>query len=118
MVIEPAPLLSYYLDAEGEKKLPRDQSGNYTVDFGVQRNPPVAGVDTVTTTAYVRNDTQYPIELKPVTLDRDLAIIEWPEFLQPHEIGLVKFAFAPSADRVKPLEGGSWDFTKIVYSKV
>lgn len=113
-------LLSYFYDAAAEKPLPQDRLGNYTVDFtaDIKDNPPVAGVDTVTTTAYVRNDHAYPMELKPVTLDRDLAIVEYPEFLEPGEVGLVRFAFAPSAERIKPLEGGSWDFTKIVYSKV
>lgn len=113
-------LLSYYYDADAKKKLPQDNTGSYTVDFtaDVHENPPVAGVDTVTTVAYVRNDTQYPMELKPMTLDKDLTITEYPEYLEPGEIGLVRFAFAPSVDRIKPLEGGSWDFTKIVYSKV
>ena len=114
-------LLSYYYDASATKPLPQDvTTGNYEVDFGpeVRENPPIAGLDTVTTTVYVRNDHQYPMELKPMTLDKDLTITEYPEFLEPQEIGLVRFAFAPSADRIKPLEGGSWDFTKVVYSKV
>jgi hypothetical protein len=117
---EPA-LLSYYYDADAKDKLPQDAAtGNYQVDFGVEvrENPPIAGVDTVTTTVYVRNDHQYPMELKPLTLDKDLTITEYPDLLEPGEIGLVRFAFAPSANRIKPLEGGSWDFTKVVYSKV
>lgn len=113
-------LLSYYYDANAEQELPTDRLGNYNVEFGpdVMANPPVAGQDTVSTVVYVRNDHQYPMELRPMTLDKDLAIIEYPDFLEPGEIALVRFAFAPSADRIKPLEGGSWDFTKIVYSKV
>jgi hypothetical protein len=113
-------LLSYFYDAEAKQKLPQDRSGNYNVDFGPQarEHPPVAGEDTVTTTVYVRNEHEYPMELKPSTIDKDLTITEYPEFLEPGEVGLVKFAFSPSADRIKPLEGGSWDFTKIVYTKV
>ena len=86
-------LLSYYYDAEATKPLPQDATtGNYEVDFGpeVRENPPIAGV----------------------------RITEYPEFLEPEEIGLVRFAFAPSTDRIKPLEGGSWSFTMVVYSKV
>ena len=114
-------LLSYYYDADATKPLPQDTQGNYQVDFGAEildKGPPIAGVDTLTTTCYMKNDHQYPMELKPMTLDKDLTIPEWPEFLEPGEVGLVRFAFAPSANRVKPLEGGSWDFTKVVYSKV
>lgn len=113
-------LLSYYYDAEAKQELSTDRLGNYIVDFGpdVAENPPIAGEDTVSTAVYVRNDHTYPMELRPMTLDKDLAIIEYPEFLEPGEIAVVRFAFSPSADRIKPLEGGSWDFTKIVYSKV
>lgn len=113
-------LLSYFYDAAASKELPQDRLGNYNVDFGpeVKANPPVAGEDTVTTTVYVRNDHQFPMELKPMTLDKDLTITEYPEFLEPGGIGLVRFAFSPSIDRIRPLEGGSWDFTKVVYSKV
>ena len=113
-------LLSYYYDAEATKPLPQDSSGNYSVDFGaeIRENPPVAGRDIVTTKVYVKNDHEYPMELKPMTLDKDLRISEYPEFLEPGEIGLVRFAFAPSAERIKPLEGGNWAFTMVVYSKV
>jgi hypothetical protein len=114
-------LLSYYYDAQATKELPRDQSGNYTIDFGAEimdNSPPIAGRDTISTAVYVKNTHQYPMELKPVTLDKDLSIIEYPQFLDPGEIALVRFAFTPSIDRIKPLEGGTWDFTKIVYSKV
>jgi hypothetical protein len=118
---EPTLLLSYYYDADAKTRLPQDAAtGNYLVDFGTEarENPPIAGIDTVTTTVYVRNDHNYPMELKPLTLDKDLTITEYPDLLEPGEIGLVKFAFAPSANRIKPLEGGSWDFTMVVYSKV
>ena len=113
-------LLSYFYDAEAKKRLPQDKTGNYSVDFGaeIREHPPVAGVDTVTTEVYVRNDHLYPMELKPMTLDKDLTISKYPDFLEPGEVGLVQFSFSPSEDRIKPLEGGSWDFTKIVYSKV
>jgi hypothetical protein len=114
-------LLSYYYDATATKELPHDNSGNYTIDFGAEimdNSPPIAGRDTVSTAVYVKNTHLYPMELKPMTLDKDLSIIEYPQFLDPGEIALVRFAFTPSADRIKPLEGGSWDFTKIVYSKV
>jgi hypothetical protein len=114
-------LLSYYYDAEATKELPHDQSGNYNIDFGAEimdNSPPIAGRDTISTAVYVKNTHQYPMELKPMTLDKDLSIIEYPQFLEPGEIALVRFAFSPSADRIKPLEGGSWDFTKIVYTKV
>jgi hypothetical protein len=113
-------LLSYYYDASAKKPLLQDDKGNYTLDFGeiAQKNPPIAGETSITTVVYVQNDHEYPMELRPVTLDKDLTISEYPQFLEPGEIGLARFTFAPSADRVKPLEGGTWDFTKIVYSKV
>lgn len=118
MVEANAILLSYYYDAQAQHRLPETTDGNFLVDFGpaARENPPVAGQDTVTTTVYVRNDHIYPMELKPQTLDPDLHITEYPEFLEPNEVGLVRFAFSPSADRIKPLEGGSWDFAKIIYS--
>ena len=117
---EQQQLLSYFYDADAKKRLPQDNQGNYTVDFGpaARANPPVAGVDTVTTTVYVRNEHEYPMELRPMTLDPDLVISKYPDFLEPGEIGLVTFAFSPSETRVKPLTGGSWDFTKIVYSNL
>ena len=113
-------LLAYYYDAKATIKLPQDTQGNFEVDFGIaaRENPPVAGQDTITTEVYVRNEHVYPMELRPMTLDKDLTITEYPEFLEPQEIGLVRFAFAPSANRIKPLEGGSWSFTMVVYSKV
>ena len=112
-------LLSYFYDAEAKKPLPRDDQGNYTVDFGpeTRKNPPVAGQSSVTTIAYVRNEHDFPMELRPMTLDKDLTIPEYPEFLEPGQVGKVTFAFAPSIDRIKPLTGGSWDFTKIIYNK-
>ena len=113
--------MDYHYYASATKPLPQDTTkGNYEVDFGteVRKNPPVAGVDTVTTECYVKNEHEYPMELIPMTLDLDLKITEYPQFLEPGEIGLVRFAFAPSANRINPLEGGSWDFTKVVYSKV
>jgi len=117
--IGPDKLLSYYYDAAAKKPLPRDDKGTYTLDFGEEalRNPPIAGETSVTTVVYVQNDFQYPMELRPVTLDKDLTISEYPQFLEPGEVGLTRFTFAPSADRVKPLTGGNWDFTKIVYAK-
>jgi hypothetical protein len=108
-------LLAYYHDAEAKKKLPQDGNGNFKVEFG-SAAPPVAGRDSVYTTIFVRNEHHYPMELKPVTLDEDLKITDYPEFLEPGETGKVTLAFSPSEDRIKPLEGGSWDFTKIVYS--
>jgi hypothetical protein len=111
-------LLAYYHDAEAKKKLPQDAYGNFTVDFGeeVRKNPPRAGIDTVYTSGYVRNEHHFPMELIPKVLDADLKITEWPEFLEPGETGKVTWAFSPSEDRIKPLEGGSWGFTMIVYS--
>ncbi len=120
------PLLAYFYDPEAKHKLPQDGNGNFKVDF-FDQNPanirkfgeklyPRAGLDTVDVTIYVRNEHHYPMELKPVTLDEDLKITEYPEFLEPLEVGKVTLAFSPSEDRIKPLEGGSWDFTKIVWS--
>lgn len=116
----PVKLLSYFYDKEATKSLPTDIQGNYSVDFGpeARKNPPVAGRDTITTIAYVRNDhpDQVPMELRPSSMDPDLKIIEYPEYLEPGEIGRVTFAFSPSADRIKPFIGGAWDFHKVVYS--
>ena len=116
----PDKLLSYYYDASAKKSLPCDEKGNYILDFGEEalKHPPIAGETSVTTIVYLQNNHKYPMELRPVTLDKDLTISEYPEFLEPGEIGLARFTFAPSADRVKPLTGGNWDFTKIIYSKV
>jgi hypothetical protein len=113
-------LLSYYYDIEATKMLPQDAFGNFKVEFilGAGQSPPVAGRDSIYTTVYVRNDHHYPMELKPMTIDKDLTISEYPDFLEPGEIGKVTFTFSPSEDRIKPLEGGSWDFIKIVYSNV
>jgi hypothetical protein len=113
-------LLSYFYDASAKKPLIQDDKGNYTLDFGeqAQKNPPIAGETSISTVVYVQNDHDYPLELRPSVLDKDLSITEYPEFLEPGEIGLARFTFAPSADRIRPLEGGSWDFTKIVYTKV
>jgi hypothetical protein len=113
-------LLAYYHDPETKLKLPVDSSGNFKVDFGneVKDNPPRAGIDSVYTTIYVKNEHHYAMELKPQTLDSDLKITEYPEFLEPNEVGKVTLSFSPSADRTKPLEGGSWDFTKIVIPRV
>jgi hypothetical protein len=56
--------------------------------------------------------------LEPHTTDRDLTITEYPEFLEPNQIGKVVLTFTPSEDRVNPIEHGSWDFTKVVYSNI
>lgn len=113
-------LLAYYYDADAKKKLPTDGSGNFKVDFGpdVQKNPPRAGIDSVYTSIYVKNEHHYPMELKPVTIDEDLKITEYPEFLEVNEVGKVTLSFSPSEDRIKPLEGGSWDFLKIVLPRI
>lgn len=109
-------LLAYYHDVETNNKLSQDGSGNFKVDFGKLDQPPRAGIDSIYTSIYVKNVHHYPMELKPVTMDADLTITEYPEFLEPNESGKVTLCFSPSEDRIKPLEGGSWDFTKIVYS--
>lgn len=109
-------LLVYYYDAEAKQMLPKDPLGNFKVAFD-SGNPPVAGRDSISTTFYVKNAHHYPMELEPKTSDPDLTITEYPEFLEPEEIGRVTLRFSPSQDRIKPLEGSCWDFTKIVYSK-
>lgn len=111
------PLLAYYHDSEANKQLPKDTNGNFKVKFESVEIPR-AGLDSVYTSIYVRNEHHYPMELRPQTLDPDLKITEYPDFLEPGEIGKVTLAFSPSADRVRPLEGGSWDFVKIVYPSV
>lgn len=113
-------LLAYYRDPNAAYPLPQDTNGNFSVDFGedVKSNPPRAGVDSVHTTIYVKNIHHYAMELQPKTLDSDLKISEYPEFLEPNQIGKVVLTFSPSIDRIKPLEGGSWDFTKIVLPKI
>ena len=110
-------LLAYYYDANAKQKLPTDSLGNFIVDFGpdARKNPPRAGIDSVHTSIYVRNEHHFPMELKPVTMDNDLTITEYPEFLEPGQVGKVTLTFSPPEDRIKPLEGGSWDFTKVVY---
>jgi hypothetical protein len=109
-------LLEYFRDELNNDRLPQDSHGNFKVDFGKVDNPPRAGLDSIYTTLYVRNAHHYPMELRPVTLDKDLTITEYPEFLEPGQSGKVVLQFSPSADRIKPLEGGQWDFEKIVYS--
>lgn len=109
-------LLIYYYDAECNLMLPRDPLGNFKATMDC-KTPPRAGIDSVHTSFYVKNDHHFPMELKPETSDPDLSVTEYPEFLEPEEIGKVTLTFTPSKDRIKPLEGGSWDFTKIVYSK-
>lgn len=124
-------LLAYYYDADAKNKLPTDAQGNFKVDFGKRVDsmgnfkvsfgnvePPRAGIDSIYQSIYVKNVHHYPMELRPVTLDKDLTITEYPEFLEPDEIGKVTLAFSPSEDRIKPLEGGSWDFEKIVLPKL
>lgn len=111
-------LLAYYHDKEAKHKLPTDSLGNFKVNFANVDQPPRAGIDSIYQTIFVRNEHHYPMELIPVTMDTDLQITEWPAFLEPQEVGKVVLAFSPSADRIKPLEGGSWDFAKIVYSSV
>lgn len=110
------PLLAYYYDAQATMMLPRDPVGNFKVNFPADVKPPRAGIDSIHTSFYVKNEHHYPMELKPQTTDPDLSITEYPEFLEPAEIAKVTLTFSPSVDRIKPLEGGVWDFTKIVYS--
>jgi hypothetical protein len=112
-------LLSYYYDAHATKKLPTDNLGNYKVAFfDPSQKIAVAGISSVYATIYVRNDNFYPMELIPKTIVPDLRVTEWPEFLEPNEVGKVVLAFSPSADRTVPLEGGSWDFDLVVYPNV
>jgi hypothetical protein len=117
---ERKPLLAYYADEKAEYQLAVDDYGNYRVEFDkeIAKNPPRAGIDSVHKTIYVKNVHHYPMELQPSTTDKDLTITEFPEFLEPGEIGQVTLTFSPSEDRVKPLEGGVWDFTKVVYSRL
>ena len=116
------PIVSYYYDAKAENKLQQDFSGYFKLDFGeeARKNPPIAGVSSAYTSIYVRNEhpDQCPIELVPKTLDTDLKITEYPDYLEYGELGKVTLAFSPSADRIKPLEGGSWGFDLIIYPKV
>ena len=110
-------LLAYYYDPEAKHQLPTDSIGNYKVEFDPSIKP-IAGVSSAYATIYTRNQHHYPMELIPKTIDKDLQITEWPQFLEPNEIGKVVLAFSPSADRRKPLEGGSWDFELIVYPNI
>lgn len=112
-------LLAYYVDSDAQYALATDSSGNYKVQFehDVTHPIPRAGIDSVHRTIYVKNVHHYPMELQPSTTDKDLTITEYPEFLEPGEVAKVTLTFSPSEDRVKPLEGGVWDFTKIVYSR-
>ena len=107
-------LLDYFYDKEAKQRLPTDSLGNFKVNFADVEHPPRAGIDSIYQTIFVKNIHHYPMELRPVTIDPDLEITLWPDYLEPGEMGKVTLAFSPSADRIKPLEGGSWDFEKIV----
>lgn len=109
-------LLVYYKDEKLAQRLEQDSLGNFKVNFGKVETPPRAGIDSIYTSIYVKNEHHYPMELQPVTIDSDLTITEYPDFLEPGESGKVTLCFSPSQYRIKPLEGGCWDFTKIVYS--
>ena len=111
------PLLVYYYDAACQQMLPRDALGNFKVTFSSNEPPPIAGQTSIRTSFYVRNEHHYPIELKPLTSDPDLSISEYPDFLEPQESAKVTLTFSPAEDRIKPLEGGCWDFTKVVHPK-
>jgi len=118
-------LLAYYYDLETKYKLEQDSIGNFKLDFASTKlqeqdslTIPRAGKDSVYRSIYVKNQHHYPMELRPVTIDKDLRITEWPEFLEPQQVGKVTLSFSPSADRIKPLEGGSWDFELIVYPNI
>jgi hypothetical protein len=110
-------LLAYYYDAQANKKLQTDNIGNYKVEFDPSVKP-VAGVSSAYASIWVQNQHHYPMELIPKTIDPDLRITEWPQFLEPNEVGKVVLAFSPSADRIKPLEGGSWDFELVVWPNI
>jgi|SRR5215831_3087678 len=108
-------LLAYYADEKADYELPSDDAGNYNIDFGSDAKPR-AGIDSVHKTIWVKNVHHYPMELQPSTTDPDLSITEYPEFLEPNQIARVTLTFSPNELRDKPLQGGSWDFTKIVYA--
>lgn len=110
-------LLAYYFDAAGKEMLPRDPIGNFKADFG-KNSIPRAGIDSVSSSFYVKNVHHFPMELVPRTSDPDLTITEYPEFLEPEQIEKITLTFKPSADRINPLVGGVWDFDKIVYAKM
>jgi hypothetical protein len=113
-------LLAYYADANAEYQLSHDDAGHYDVDFGADADahPPRAGIDSIHKTIWVKNIHHYPMGLEPHTTDKDLTITEYPDFLEPGQIGKVTLTFSPSEDRIKPLEGGVFDFTKVVYSNI
>lgn len=116
MSSERKPLLQYYYDNKCERMLPLDGLGKFTAAFDKDKDPPRAGIDSIHLSFYVKNVHHFPMELKPETSDPDLSITEYPEFLEPGEIDKVTLTFTPSQDRIRPLEGANWDFTKIIWS--
>src|SRR6266487_6400718 len=94
-------LLAYYYDSEAEYKLEQDSIGNFKLDFAstkLQEHDtliPRAGKDSVYRSIYVKNQHHYPMKLIPKTIDPDLKITEWPEFLEPQQVGKVTLAFSP-----------------------
>lgn len=102
------PLLAYYKDKQGKQPLD-------ILTF--EGEPPVVGRDQVRSTIWVRNEHEYPMELKPITADPDLKVTKYPKYLEPDKIGEVELTFFPSKDRIKPLSGTAFDFVKIVYEE-
>lgn len=112
------PLLAFYKDKQGREPVDSDLRGNSDLTFPKtkQGDWAVVGRDTVEMTVYVRNEHRHAMELRPISIDPDMTIVEYPRFLKPDDMGKVVLSFHPSADRIDPLTG-KWDFEKVVYGK-
>lgn len=95
-------IINYYLDAIGEKPVPRNSSGGINVFFG----DVLPGHQVGPLSLYIKNIHTYPIELLPKVNDQDLLILQYPQFLMPQQVGEVKIAFNCPIDRLTPLQAG------------
>jgi hypothetical protein len=105
-------LLEYYKDSQAKQPAETDERGNVRVIFD---EIPIQGRES-RAALFVKNSHSYPMELEPVTTDPDLRIANYPSKLEPDEVGLITFIFAPKAERITPLNA-AWDFQKTIYEK-
>jgi hypothetical protein len=105
-------LLEYYTDSNASQKAETDDKGNIKLQFD---EVPIQGRESKTT-LYVKNSHSFPMQLRPVTSDLELAIVDFPSSLNPKQIAPVTFVFRPGPDRITPLHA-SWDFEKTIYEE-
>src|SRR5688572_8585143 len=101
----PTQILSYFYDKEGNEPLPESQKEKILHDLRFPKDKATMQGESQSMQIYVRNNLERNIvELSPYTRDKHLTVTEYPEQLNPREIGKIRVTFAPTYNRYDALD--------------